>query len=62
MPPTVVVCVGFAEVELREQLKQAGGKWSHSRKVWEPRYEPIVALKLEAQIVEEKASNSRYQH
>jgi hypothetical protein len=29
-----VVHVGFAEVELREQMKQAGGKWNRSRKVW----------------------------
>ena len=51
--------VGFAEVELREQMKQAGGKWNRSRKVWELRYEHMVAPKLEARIVEEKASNSR---
>ena len=57
----VGVRVGFAEVELREQVKQAGGKWNRSRKVWEMRYEHVVALKLEARIVEEKASNRRYQ-
>ncbi len=57
-----MVHVGFAEVELREQMKQAGGKWNCSRKVWELRYEHVVALTLEARIVEEKASNSRYQH
>ena len=62
MLPIVVVHVGFAEVELREQMKQAGGEWNRSRKVWELRYEHVVALKLEARIVEEKASNSRYQH
>jgi hypothetical protein len=56
----VDVRVGFTEVELREQVKQAGGKWNRSRKVWELRYERVVALKLEARIVEE-ASNSRYQ-
>jgi hypothetical protein len=48
-------------VEMREQVKQAGGKWDRSRKVWELRYEQVVALKLEARIVEEKASNTRYQ-
>ena len=53
-----MVHVGFAEVELREQMKQAGGKWNRSRKVWELRYEHVVALKLAARIVEEKASNS----
>ena len=56
----VGVRVGFAEVELREQVKQAGGKWNRSRKVWELRYDRVVTLKLEACIVEEKASNSRY--
>ena len=54
------VRVGFAEVEPRAQVKQAGGKWNGSRKVWELRYDHVVALKLEARIVEEKASNSRY--
>src|SRR5919197_4357531 len=54
----VGVRVGFAEVELREQVKQAGGKWDHSRKVWELRYEHVVALKLESRIVGE-AANTR---
>ena len=52
--------VGFAEVEVRDQVKQAGGKWNRRRKVWELRYEHVVALKLEARIVEE-ASHTRYQ-
>src|SRR5215471_20315786 len=29
----VAVRVSFAEVELREQVKQTGGKWNRSRKV-----------------------------
>ena len=53
--------VGFTEVTLREQVKQAGGKWNRSRKVWELRYDHVVTLKLEARIVEEKTSHSRYQ-
>jgi hypothetical protein len=57
----VGVRVDFSEVEVRERVKQAGGKWNRSRKVWERRYDHVVALKLEARIVEEKASNSRYQ-
>src|SRR4029453_11321774 len=44
------VRVGFAEVEVREQVKQAGGKWNRSRKVWELRYAQVVALKLESRI------------
>jgi hypothetical protein len=47
----VGVRVGFAEVELREQVKQAGGKWNRTRKVWELRCERVVALKLEARMV-----------
>jgi hypothetical protein len=57
----VGVRVGFAEVELRQQVKQAGGTWNGSRKVGEMRYGQVVALKLEARIVEEEASNTRYQ-
>jgi len=57
----VGVRVGFAAVAMRDQVKQAGGKWNPSRKVWELRYDQVGALKLESRIVEEKASNSRYQ-
>ena len=57
----VGVRIGFAEVDLRERVKQAGGKWNRSRKVWELRYDQVVALTLEAQIVEAEASNTRYQ-
>jgi hypothetical protein len=54
----VGVRIGFTEVDMREQVKQAGGKWNRSRKVWELRYDQVVALRLEARIVEEEASNT----
>jgi len=57
----VGVRVGFAEVEVREQVQQAGGKWNWSRRVWELCYAQAVALKLESRIVEEEASNTRGQ-
>ena len=57
----VGVRIGFAEVDLRERVKQAGGKWNRSRKVWELRYDQVVALTLDARIVEEEVSNTRYQ-
>ncbi len=57
----VGVRVGFAELEMRAQVKETGGKWNPSGKVWELRYDHVVALKLEARLVEEKASSSRYQ-
>ena len=52
------VRVGFAEVELRQRVKQAGGNWNPSHKVWELRYAHVVALKLQARIVEEEASDT----
>jgi len=39
----VGVRVGFAEVAMRDQVKQAGGKWNPSRKVWELRYDQVGA-------------------
>jgi len=54
------VRVGFAEADMRERVKQAGGKWNRRRKVWELRYDQVVALTLEARIVEEEASHTRY--
>ena len=52
----VAVRVDFAEVELRQRMKQAGGTWNPDRRVWELRYADVVALKLEARIAEERAS------
>ncbi len=52
--------VGVVEVELREQVKQAGRKWNRSRKVWELRNDHVVTFKLEARMVEEQASHRRY--
>ena len=53
------VRVGFAEMELRPRVKQAGGRWNRRRHLWELRYDQVVALKLEARIVEGEASNTR---
>ena len=57
----VGVRVGFAEADMRDQVQQADRKWNRRRKVWELRYDQVVALKLEARIVEEEASHTRYQ-
>ena len=54
----VGVRVDFSELELRQRVKQAGGKWNPDRKVWELRYADAVALKLEARIADERASNT----
>jgi hypothetical protein len=56
----VGVRVSFPEEALQDQVKQAREKWNRSRKVWEMRYDQVVTLKLEARIVKERASNTRY--
>jgi hypothetical protein len=42
-------------------VKQAGGKWNPRQKVWELCYGHIVALNLEARIVEYEVTTSRDQ-
>jgi hypothetical protein len=44
----VALRIGFAEVALRERVKQAGGKWNPRQTVWELCYGHVVALNLEA--------------
>ena len=55
----VAVRVDFAEGELRQRVKQAGGTWNPDRKVWELRYADVVALTLETRIVNTRASDTR---
>ena len=57
----VALRIGFAEVALRERVKQAGGTWNPRQKVWELCYGHVVALNLEARIVEYEATTYRDQ-
>jgi hypothetical protein len=57
----VALHIGFAEVALRERVKQAGGKWNPRWKVWELCYGQVVALSLEACIVEDEVTIYRDQ-
>ncbi len=43
--------VGYDEVDVRNTVKAAGGKWDARQKVWKLAYEHIVALKLTDRIV-----------
>jgi len=52
----VAMRIDFAEVELRQRVKQAGGKWNPTRRVRELPYAQVAALKLEARIAEARAS------
>jgi hypothetical protein len=50
--------VAFADVAVRDRVKQAGGTWNPERRVWRLRYDRVVALGLNSRIVDEPASNS----
>jgi hypothetical protein len=47
--------VAFADMAIRERVKQAGGAWSPERRVWQLRYDRVVALGLTTRIVDEPA-------
>lgn len=47
------------EIELWQQVKQAGGIWHAGEQVWKLRYEKVRECGLEARIVRTKASNTR---
>jgi hypothetical protein len=51
--------VAFADVAVRERVKQAGGTWNPERRVWLLRYDRVVGLGLNSRIVDAPASNSR---
>jgi len=57
--PIVGLRVSFADVAVRDRVKQAGGTWNPERRVWQLRYDRVVALGLNSRIVDEPASNSR---
>jgi hypothetical protein len=48
--------VAFADVAVRERVKQAGGTWNPERRVWQLRYDYVVALGLTNRIVSGPAS------
>jgi hypothetical protein len=47
----VRIRVAWPEVEVRQQVKRAGGKWHPQPGVWELRYDRVIALGLEERIV-----------
>jgi hypothetical protein len=52
----VRVRVALPEVEVRSQVKRAGGRWDPQRRVWELRYDRVVALGLADRIVKDGES------
>ena len=49
--------VAFSDAAVRGRVKQAGGTWNSERRVWQLRYDRVVALGLNSRIVDERASN-----
>ena len=54
----VALRVAFADVAVRDRVKQAGGTWNPERRVWQLRHDRVVALGLNSRIVDEPASIS----
>jgi hypothetical protein len=52
------VRVDYCESELREEIKSAGAIWRSRHKLWEMRYDDIVALGLESGVVADDAPPS----
>ena len=54
-PSTMVsVRVGYEEVSLRGQIKQAGGKWRARTKVWRIPYLKAIAIGLSDRLLDEQ--------
>jgi hypothetical protein len=53
--------VEFEETELQRRVKQAGGKWNSTMRVWEIHYDQAVALGLKKRIVKLEVSDIRHQ-
>ena len=47
----IAVRVGRQELELRQKVKSAGGRWDHVRRVWVLSRERVKSLGLESRIV-----------
>jgi hypothetical protein len=48
----VAIQVALSEVDIRNQVKRAGGVWNPQRRVWELRYDQVISLGLKKQIVQ----------
>ena len=44
--------VGWHELEIRQAVKEAGGRWNPQERVWELEHDRIIDLGLEERIVE----------
>jgi hypothetical protein len=49
----VLVRVAVQEIEIRRQVKGAGGVWNPDKQAWEVRYDVVVALGVTDRIMED---------
>ena len=47
----VAIQVAVSEMDIRNQVKRAGGVWNPQRRVWELRYDQVISLGLTHRIV-----------
>lgn len=59
-PEIVGLRIEFQETELQRRVKQAGGKWNSTMRVWEIHYDQAVALGLKKRIVKLEVANTRH--
>ena len=45
--------MAWQEVGIRDRVKTAGGRWDPARRLWELRYDRVLALGLEDRIIRE---------
>jgi len=57
-PKVVAVRVEYWESDLRAKVKNAGGIWRPRHKLWEMRYDEVVALGLEHRLVRPDANET----
>ena len=59
-PAIVGLRIELQETELQRRVKQAGGKWNSTKRVWEIHYDQAVALGLKKRIVKLEVSDIRH--
>ena len=50
--------VGWHELEIRQAVKEAGGRWNPQERVWELQHDRIIDLGLEERIVRDPSSQT----
>ena len=52
----VMVKIGYEEKQLRQVIKQHGGKWTKSKQLWRLPYRTVQELELQDRVVNEELS------